>query len=119
MNMPGHPFPLRLAAYGESLGVRDELIGDLLEEIARGRSRWWVCRQVAGVYGLTVVSRLRARTRLTPLPIALGLAALLVVAASIAPMANVLLVWLGVYYAAGMLSLFAHMAPRARAPLRE
>ena len=117
--MPGHPFPLRLLAYGESLGVRDELIGDLVEEIARGRSRWWVYRQVAGVYGLAAVSRFRVRRRLTPLPIALGLAALLTTAARIAPMANVLEIWLGVYYAAGMLSLFAHMAPRASAPLRE
>jgi hypothetical protein len=119
MNMPGHPFPLRLLTYGESLGVRDELIGDLVEEIAHGRSRWWVCRQVAGVYGLAIVSRLRARRRLTPLPIALGLAALLVAGAAIAPVGNVLAVWLGVYYATGMLSLFAHMVSRVRTPLRE
>jgi hypothetical protein len=42
--------------------------------------------------------------------VALGLAAVLLVGAAVAPARSVLTVWLTFYYVAGAVSLFAHMA---------
>jgi len=108
--MRGTRFALRLVARGGAFGVRDELIGDVLEEIARGRSHVWVCRQLIGLYGFAFMARVRDRARLTPRAIALMMGALLLAAASIAPARAVLAAWLGFYYVMGTLSLFAHMA---------
>jgi hypothetical protein len=110
MNMPGPRLALRLVARGAAFGVREELIGDVLEEIAGGRSRVWVCQQVIGLYGFALMARVRDRARLTPPAIALAMSVVLVVAASIAPARAVLAAWLGFYYLMGTLSLFAHMA---------
>ena len=110
MNMPAPRFALRLLAYSGSFGVRDELIGDVLEEIAGGRSHLWVCQQLVGLYLFAFMSRVRTRARLTPQAIALAMGVTLLVAASIAPARAVLAVWLGFYYGMGTLSLFAHMA---------
>ena len=104
---------LRLIAHGGSIGAREELIGDLLEEVARGRSHWWVCQQVIGLYGVAFTTHVRHRARVTPPAIAAVLCALMLVAVSIAPVTKVLEAWLGFYYVAGTLSLFAHMASRA------
>ena len=104
---------LRLIAHGGSVGAREELIGDLLEAIARGRSPWWVCQQVIGLYGVAFTTHVRHRARLTPPAIAAALSALMLAAISVAPVTKVLEAWLGFYYVAGTLSLFAHMASRA------
>jgi hypothetical protein len=112
MNMRWPRLALRLVAHGDSLGAREELIGDLLEEIARGRSHWWVCQQLIGLYGFVFTTHLRNRVRLTPHAIALGLCVSMLAAVSIASVSSVLAAWLGVYYVAGTLSLFAHMASR-------
>jgi hypothetical protein len=103
-------FAVRLVAHGGSLGIREELIGDVLEEIARGRSRRWVCRQLIGLYALAFVTEMRHRARLTPHAVALVMGVVLLAAASMASAGTVLVVWLGFYYVAGTLSLFAHMA---------
>lgn len=108
--MPAPRLTLRLVARGGALGAREELIGDLLEEIARGRSHVWVCQQVIGLYAFAFMARVRTRARLTPHGIAFVMGVLLLVAASIAPARTVLAAWLGFYYAMGMLSLFADMA---------
>ena len=112
MNMPSPRLALRLLAYGDSLGVREELIGDVLEEIDRGRSRFWVCQQLIGLYGFAGTAYLRNRARLTPHAVALTLAVALLVGVMIAPVNHVLEVWLALYYVAGMLSLFANMVTR-------
>ena len=101
---------IRLMAYGDAFGVREELVGDLLEEIARGRSQSWVCQQLIGMYAWACVTHLRQRARLTPHGVALALCAALLVSVSIASASRVLAAWLAFYYIAGMLSLFAHMA---------
>jgi hypothetical protein len=102
-------FALRLLAYGDAMGVREELIGDVLEELDRGRSNLWVYQQVIGLFGFAFIARLRSRARLTPHVVALGLCALLFAGASIAPAGRVLEAWLLFDYVAGTLSLFAHM----------
>jgi hypothetical protein len=113
--MRGRRLACRLLAHGDSLGAREELIGDLLEEIARGRSQWWVCQQLIGLYGLAFTTHLRDRARLTPQAVALALSVVLMAAVSMVSVSRVLEAWLGVYYVAGTLSLFAHMASRASA----
>lgn len=105
-------FALRLVAHGDSLGAREELIGDLLEEIARGRSQLWVCRQLIGLYAFAFKTHMCKRARLTPQAVALLLGVVLLAGVSIASVSSVLEVWLGFYYVSGTLSLFAHMASR-------
>ena len=108
--MPGPRLALRLLALGGAFGMREELVGDVLEEIDRGRSGAWVCQQVIGLYWFLLMTRVRHRARLTPHGIALVFCLVLLAAASIAPARAVLAVWLGFYYVMGTLSLFAHMA---------
>ena len=103
----------RVVAFGSFLGAREELVGDLIEEIAHGRSRTWVCRQLVALYAYALFGRLRSRATLSPRGIALVLALVLFAGVAIAPPKVVLAVWLGFYYIAGTLSLFAHMAARS------
>jgi hypothetical protein len=110
--MPCPRFALRLLSYGASFGAREELIGDLQEEIAGGRSQWWVCRQLIGLYGFACVAHVRRRARLTPLAVALTLGVVLLAGVSFASVGSVLQVWLGLYYVTGTLSLFAQMISR-------
>jgi hypothetical protein len=112
MTMRSHRLTLRLAAHASAFGASDALVGDLLEEIALGRSRLWVCQQLIGMYGFSLLGRLRG-ARLTPPVIAMIITLALVAGASLAPAKVVLAVWLGFYYVAGTLSLFAHMASRS------
>jgi len=111
--MPSRRCALRLLAYADSFGAGEELIGDLMEEIVRGRSQWWVCQQLIGLYGLAFTKRVRTRARLTPQTVALAFCALLLAGVSIGSVSSVLEAWLGFYAVAGTLSLFAHMASRA------
>jgi hypothetical protein len=104
---------LRLLAYADSFGAAEELVGDLLEEIARGRSQLWVYQQVIGLYGCAFTKCVRTRARLTPQTVALAFCALLLAGVSIGSVSSVLEAWLGFYVVAGTLSLFAHMASRA------
>ena len=111
--MPCPRFALRLLAYADAFGAGEELIGDVLEEIARGRSRWWLCQQLIGLYGLTFMTQARDRARLTPQAVAIALGVVLLAGVSFAPFSRVLEAWLGFYCVTGTLSLFAHMASRA------
>jgi hypothetical protein len=111
-------FALRLLARADTSGPRDALIGDLLEEISRGRSRWWLWQQLIGLYGFTLAAHARHHARLTPSVIALALSAVLLAGARIASVGSMLEAWLGFYLVAGTLSLFAHMAARAHVNAR-
>lgn len=116
--MPCSRFVLRLLAYGQSCGIREELVGDLLEEIDRGRSRGWLCRQVIALCGWALVGHLRHRANVTPHGVALVLGAVLLAGVSMTSVSRVLEAWLVLYYATGMLSLFAHMAASSTAAVR-
>jgi hypothetical protein len=118
MNMVCCRFALRLLARADASGAREALVGDLLEEIARGRSRWWLYQQLIGLYGFALAEHARQHARLTPSLIAVALGAVLLGGLSIASLAIVLEAWLGFYLVAGTLSLFAHMAARAQVDVR-
>jgi hypothetical protein len=118
MNMVCSRFALRLLARAGASGTREALIGDLLEEIARGRSRLWLCQQLLGLYGLALAAHARQHARLTPCVVALASGVVLAGGVSIASVSSVLEAWLGFYLVAGTLSLFAHMASRAHVNVR-
>ena len=109
---------LKLLAHADASGTPEALVGDLLEEIARGRSRWWLWQQLIGLYGLALATHARDHARLTPFVVALALCVVLLGGVSIASIGSVLEAWLGFYLVAGTLSLFAHMAARAQANVR-
>ena len=96
-------------------GARDALIGDLMEEITDGRSSWWVLQELVGFYGFGFVAQARDNVRVTPLFVALALGLLLVGAASIASLEQVVETWTSVYYLSGTVSLFAHVMSRSTA----
>ncbi len=93
----------------ESWGVRPELIGDLHEEVLRGRSQAWLCGQLLSTVLVAGTVLVRDRVQ-TPSGIRDGVLGLAVLATVIVPTRQLLQTWLVVYYLAGMLSLFAHMA---------
>jgi len=103
---------LRLLAYAESLGVREELIGDLLEEMSRGRPRLWLWRQLIGLYASELVAHARRRARLSPAAVAFALCVVLFAGVSNSSFSRVLEAWLTVYYVTGTLSLFADLSSR-------
>ena len=105
-------FALRLLTSSDALGVREEVVGDLLEEIARGRSRLWVWQQLIGLYGGVVVGRARRCARVTVPAVAFAVCVVLLAAVRIASFSSVFEAWLGIYCLSGTLSLFAHMAAR-------
>ena len=96
-------------------GTRDALVGDLLEEMARGRSRVWVCQELLGFYGIALVAHARTKARVTPSLVALVLGVVMLGGASIASLEEVVETWASVYYVAGTLSLFAHVMSRTTA----
>lgn len=107
--MPCPGLLLKLLALGESRGLREDIVGDLLEEIDSGRSRAWVCGQLIVLLGVTVLDHLRSRARITPRAVAVTLGALWLAGVSMTSVGLALEAWLVLYYATGMLSLFAHM----------
>jgi hypothetical protein len=96
-------------------GAREALIGDLMEEMAHGRSSWWVLQELIGLYGFGFVAQARDSVRITPLFVALVVGLLLAGAASIASLEQVVETWTSVYYLAGTVSLFAHVMSRTTA----
>ncbi len=84
--------------------AREALIGDLIEEIGLGRSRYWIWRQVMALCGLAALRRVLACAQSTPL-IVLAPGLLVLGALWIAPLAKVLATWAVVYFVAGVLSL--------------
>jgi hypothetical protein len=118
MNMICSRLALTLLARADASGTREALIGDLLEEVSGGRSRWWLYQQLIGLYGFALAARARHHARLTPCVVAVGLGAVLLGGMSFASLGSVLEAWLGIYLVAGTLSLFAHMAARAQVNVR-
>jgi hypothetical protein len=115
MNMAMARFAHWLLTKTSAAGAREALIGDLMEEIAHGRSSWWVLQELVGLYGFGFLAHARNSVRITPLIVALAVALLLVGAASIASLEQVVETWTSVYYLAGTASLFAHVMSRSTA----
>jgi hypothetical protein len=84
-------------------------VGDLVEEIANGRSRCWVWLQIIGLFGTALIVHARHHGRVTPLSVTSALAVVLLGSISIAPVIIVLQTWAGVYLLTGTLSLFGHL----------
>ena len=105
-------FALWLLARANCSGSREALVGDLLEEIARGRSRFWVWQQLIGLGGFALAAHARHHWRVTPHLIALVLGVVLLGGMSIASLSTVLETWVGFYLIAGTISLFAHIMSR-------
>jgi hypothetical protein len=118
MNMVCSRFALRLLSRADALGTREALIGDLLEELSCGRSRWWFYQQLIGLYGFALVTHARHHARLRPSMVSVALGAVLFGGLSIASAGSVMIAWLGFYLVMGTLSLFAHMAARAQVDVR-
>jgi hypothetical protein len=100
---------LWVAARLESSERHESLVGDLLEELANGRSRVWLWQQVIGMCAFALVAHARAGTRLTSSLIAFAPAAMVLGGVSVAPYGTVLHTWIGVYLVTGTLSLFGHL----------
>ena len=96
-------------------GAREALVGDLTEEIAHGRSSWWVCQELVGLYGLALIAQARESIRITPLFVALVLGLVLAGGVSIASLEQVVETWTSIYYVSGTVSLFAHVMSRSTA----
>jgi len=116
--MPSPQFALWLLARADRAGRREALIGDLFEEMAHGRSRYWVWQQVIGLGWFALVARARQHARVTPHLIALAISLVLLGgislgAISIASLSLVLQAWAGFYLLAGTLSLFADVMSRS------
>ena len=93
----------------------EALIGDLMEEFERGRSRVWIVQQLVGLYGLVALSYGRRTVRVTQPLVSLAVGVILVGAAWIASVERVVETWTSVYYIAGTISLFAHVMSRTTA----
>jgi len=100
-----------------SCGPKEALIGDLVEQIAQGRSRFWTWQQVLALYGFAVAGHIRNRTP-TAHVIALALSLFLLGGVWIAPPAKVLTTWAVVYFVTGTFSLFGDLiSPRTPPPV--
>jgi hypothetical protein len=115
MKMTVTRFAQWLLTRTSAAGTREALVGDLLEELAHGRSAFWVCQELVGLYGLAFVAQARESMRLTPLLVALVLGVVLAGGASVASLEQVVEAWTSVYYIAGTVSLFAHVMSRSTA----
>jgi hypothetical protein len=100
---------LWVAAHLEPSERHESLVGDLLEELANGRSRFWLWQQVIGMCAFALVAHARAGTRLTSSLIVFAPAAMVLGGVSVAPYGTVLHAWIGVYLVTGTLSLFGHL----------
>jgi len=99
---------LRLLERFDSEGAREPLIGDLVEEIGLGRSRFWVWQQILALCGLAAVDHVRSYAETAHL-MALAPGVFFVGALWIAPPAKVLETWAVVYFVTGTLSLFGDL----------
>jgi hypothetical protein len=105
-------FALRLLERFDADGAREALIGDLVEEIAQGRSRFWVWHQILALCGCAAVGHLRNCAPTAHL-IALAPALCLVGGVWLAPPATVFETWAVVYFVTGTLSLFGDLISSA------
>lgn len=93
----------------EAGGAREALIGDVLEEISRGRSRGWVWRQVLGLCACSAVGYARARSHMTVPLSALVVGTAVLCAFSKTSLGGVIVVWSAIYLMAGTTSLVGHV----------
>lgn len=100
---------LALLESAESCGVPEGVVGDILEEIERGCSRAWICRELCAVGRLALTAHIRDRARVTPRGVTMALSGVMLAAFSLMPVSHVLELWLVVYCLTGTVSLFAHM----------
>ena len=100
---------LWLLARIDSSERHESLVGDLLEEVATGRSRLWIWQQVIGAWGFALVTRARSQTRFTSHLLVLAPSAIVLTGVLVAPYWTVLQTWAGIYVFTGTLSLFGHM----------
>jgi hypothetical protein len=101
-------YALRLLERFDADGAREALLGDLIEELALGRSRFWIWQQILAWCGVAALRRLRNYAA-TPHLIVLAPGLSLVAALWIAPLANVLAAWTVVYFVSGILTLFGDL----------
>jgi hypothetical protein len=99
---------LRLLERFDSEGAREALVGDLVEEIGLGRSRFWVWQQILALCGLAAVDHVRSYAETAHL-ITLAPGVFCMGALWIAPPAKVLETWAVVYFVTGTLSLFGDL----------
>jgi hypothetical protein len=92
----------------DSCGAREALIGDLVEEIAQGRSRLWVWQQILALCGLAAVGQARNYVQIAHL-IAFALGVFFAGGVWIAPPGKVFEMWAVVYFVSGTLSLFGDL----------
>ena len=102
------PLALWLLERFDSHGTREALIGDLVEEFAQGRSRFWVWRQVLALCGLAAAGHVRTYVQTGHL-IALALGLFFAGGVWIAPPIKVFTTWAIVYFVTGTLSLFGDL----------
>ena len=110
--MAGPRFALWLLSRMNGSGSREALVGDLLEEIARGRGRFWAWRQLVGLAGFALVAHAQRHARVTPHLVALTLGVVLLGGISITSLSRVVETWLGVYLVAGTITLLADIMSR-------
>jgi len=113
MNMADPRFALWVLARISGSGSREALVGDLLEEIAGGRSRFWAWQQLIGLAAFALLAHAQSHARMTPRLVAVVLGVVLLGGMSVASLSEVLEAWLGIYLSAGTIALFAHMMSRA------
>ena len=99
---------LRLLERFDSEGAREALIGDLVEEMGLGRSRFWVWQQILALCGLAVGDHVRNYAETAHLMVLVP-GVFFVGALWIAPPATVLETWAVVYFVTGTLSLFGDL----------
>ena len=101
-------FALWLLERMDSSGTREALIGDLVEEIAQGRSRFWIWQQVLALGGLAAAGHV-GNSAQTAHMIALALSVFFVGGVWLAPPGKVFETWAFVYFVTGTLSLFGDL----------
>jgi len=101
-------FALWLLERMDSSGTREALIGDLVEEIAQGRSRFWIWQQVLALGGLAAAGHV-GNSAQTAHMIALALSVFFVGGVWLAPPGKVFETWAIVYFVTGTLSLFGDL----------
>jgi hypothetical protein len=112
MNVASARLALMILARADASGASEALVGDLMEEIARGRPTLWVWQQVVGLCGFALAARARRQARVTPCLVALVITVVLFGGGSISSLETVLEIWVSAYMAAGTISLFAHVMAR-------
>jgi hypothetical protein len=114
--MTRHLLALWLLERFKPCDAREALIGDLVEEITQGRSRFWVWHQVLALFGFAAVARVRNQTQTAHL-VAVALSLCLLGGVWIASLATVLETWVVVYFVSGAFSLFGDLIS-SRTPAR-